>query len=178
MRIYTKTGDSGETGLFDGTRVPKEDIRVEAYGAVDELNSTLGWLRAEITDDGTDAELHRIQEDLFEIGSDLATPDGNRTESFVAERIQAQEQWIDSLMAALPKLKTFVLPAGSKAAAVCHVARTICRRAERACWAARRVHEFPDGILVYLNRLSDLLFALARSENARAGVGDVAWTAR
>lgn len=178
MRIYTRTGDHGETGLFDGTRVPKEDARVASYGDVDELNSWLGVLRAETLEATIDAELARIQADLFEIGSDLATPGGDRSSAFVQQRIADQERWIDELMASLPKLKNFVLPAGSRAASLCHVARAVCRRAERSGWRLRRHTEFPDVILVYLNRLSDLLFALARKLNALAGTSDAEWSPR
>ena len=178
MRIYTRSGDGGDTGLFDGSRVPKEDLRVAAYGDVDEVNSILGMLRAEGHDDALDARLAAVQSDLFEIGSDLATPDGKRSVEFAVVRIKELEAWIDEICAALPALKTFVLPAGSRAACICHLARTACRRAERSCWAAHRVHSYPEPLLVYLNRLSDLLFALARHLNARDGHGDVAWTPR
>ncbi len=178
MRIYTKTGDSGETGLFDGTRVKKHDVRVAGYGEIDELNSVLGWLRAGSVDEATSAEIGRIQHDLFDIGADLATPGATATEAFLNSRTQDLETWIDALMDALPKLKSFILPGGCHEAAVCHVARAVCRRAERACWQAHEAHAFPPGILVYLNRLSDLLFALARQLNASAGVADVEWQQR
>ena len=178
MRIYTRSGDGGDTGLFDGSRVPKEDLRVTAYGDVDELNSLLGMLRAEGCDDELDGRLAAAQQDLFEIGSDLATPGGKRSVDFAQARTQELEAWIDEICGALPALKTFVLPAGSRAACVCHLARTVCRRAERNCWAAHRVHGYPEPLLVYLNRLSDLLFALARHLNARDGHGDVAWSPR
>ena len=186
MGIYTKTGDGGETGLFDGTRVPKEDIRVASYGEVDELNSVLGLLRSSVADAQLDAEstthlnaeLGQIQADLFELGADLATPSGCKSLDFLPARIRSLEGWIDEIMDRLPRLQSFVLPGGCQAAALAHLARTVCRRAERACWAARRVHEFPDEILVYLNRLSDLLFAVARELNDRAGVADVPWKPR
>lgn len=178
MPIYTRTGDGGETSLNDGSRVPKNDIRVAAYGTVDELSSVLGLLRCEHLDRRTGTELARIQEDLFEIGTDLATPGGRRTEAILARRVRDLEEWIDDIMRALPPLRAFVLPAGARPAALCHMARTVCRRAERAGWAARESHDFPPVIVVYLNRLSDLLFALARHENDRAGVADVEWRPR
>lgn len=178
MSIYTKTGDRGQTGLFDGTRVDKEDLRVSAYGDVDELNSHLGLLRSAKISGETDDELNRIQCDLFEIGGDLAMPGSTKARDFLPSRIRALEQWIDEIMDRLPKLQSFVMPGGCKESAIAHVARTVCRRAERSCWRARRVHEFPDEILVYLNRLSDLLFALARDLNDAKGVGDVPWTPR
>ncbi len=175
MKIYTKTGDQGETGLFDGTRVPKENIRVEAYGTVDELNSLLGLLRCESLEPKTDQGILQIQKDLFELGSDLATPGGNRTEGFLESRTQEMESWMDEAMKQLPKMKSFILPGGTREAALLHLARTVARRAERLAWAAKRKEEIPDRILIYLNRLSDLFFVLARWANFRAKVKDIPW---
>jgi cob(I)alamin adenosyltransferase len=175
MKIYTKTGDKGETGLFDGTRVPKEDIRVEAYGTVDELNSLLGLLRCEALDQKTDLKVLQIQRDLFELGSDLATPGGTRTKGFLEPRIKEMELWMDEVMEGLPKMKSFILPGGTREAALFHLARTIARRAERLAWAAKRNNKIPNRILIYLNRLSDLFFVLARLANARVGKKDIPW---
>jgi cob(I)alamin adenosyltransferase len=175
MRIYTRTGDAGQTGLFDGTRVAKDDVRIEAFGQIDELNSVLGLLRCEPLAPPTDAELQRIQNDLFAIGSDLATPGGRKSEPMLDGRIQDQERLMDEHTSALPPLKAFILPGGSREAALCHLARAVCRRAERVAWAMHRQHPISPKILIYLNRLSDLLFTLARAANARAGQPDVEW---
>ncbi len=175
MKIYTKTGDQGETGLFDGTRVPKEDVRVEAYGTVDELNSLLGLLRCESLDPKTDQGILQIQRDLFELGSDLATPGGKRTEGLLEARTKEMEKWMDDAMEYLPKMTCFILPGGTREAALFHLARTVARRAERLAWAATRKEEIPGRILVYLNRLSDLFFVLARWANFRKGQKDIAW---
>lgn len=178
MSIYTKTGDAGKTGLFDGTRVDKDDVRVAAYGEVDELCSVIGLLGAcEIPDDRRDALLD-IQRDLFEIGADLATPGSEKCRSFVQDRIRELEAWIDEIMDRLPPLRSFILPGGCTEAGFAHLARTVCRRAERTCWHAQKSVSFPQEILVYLNRLSDLLFALARDLNDVRGVDDIAWTPR
>ncbi len=178
MRIYTGTGDDGETGLFDGSRVPKESARVEAYGALDELNSLLGLLRAEPLAEEVDEGLREIQRDLFEIGGDLATPGSETCLAFLPERIRALEAWMDRLTASLPSLRSFVLPGGSRSAALAQVARTVCRRAERRAWSLARSSALPKPLLVYLNRLSDLCFLLARSENHRAGIAEAPWEPR
>jgi cob(I)alamin adenosyltransferase len=175
MRIYTRTGDAGQTGLFDGTRVAKDDVRIEAFGQIDELNSVLGLLRCEPLAPPTEAELVRIQNDLFAIGSDLATPGGRKSEAMLDGRIRDHERLMDEHTAALPPLKAFILPGGSREAALCHLGRAVCRRAERVCWAMHRQHPISPKILIYLNRLSDLLFTLARAGNARAGLPDVEW---
>lgn len=178
QRIYTRTGDAGHTGLFGGGRVSKAAARVEAYGAVDELNATLGWVLANGPDARITEALRTAQADLFTIGAHLATP-GGRAASHVpdlpAHRIEAWERWIDAAEDELPPLRSFILPGGTPAAAALHVARTVCRRAER-----RVVHladgEAIDGtVIVYLNRLSDLLFVAARLENHRAGAEEVRW---
>jgi cob(I)alamin adenosyltransferase len=181
VRIYTKTGDTGETGLFGGGRVAKDHARVAAYGDVDELNSFLGLARATFPEDLFAAPLEAIQRDLFSIGGYLATPDPEKVRAALAKaelsaaRVAALEAAIDAADTELPPLKAFVLPGGSQKAAILHVARVACRRAERSVVALARREEVPALFLVYLNRLSDLLFTLARLANHRAGVGDVIW---
>jgi cob(I)alamin adenosyltransferase len=159
-RIYTKTGDDGTTGLGDGSRVPKDDLRVEAYGTVDELNSTLGVLLAVPGLASQVAEpLTAIQHDLFDLGGELCIP-GHRM--VTAERVQWLESTLDAFNDALPPLADFILPGGGPAAAACHVARTVCRRAERRVWTLAGREALNPEAAVYLNRLSDLLFVLAR----------------
>ncbi len=181
MRIYTRTGDAGDTALFGGGRVSKDHPRVDAYGSVDELNSVVGWTLTLVEDAATRQRLGRVQHDLFALGSSLATPppEGARrrpdTPALPLERIDAMEGWMDEADAELPPLKAFVLPGGSPGAAALHVARTVCRRAERAVVALAAAAPVEDGVLRYLNRLSDLLFVLARLENHRAGRPDVLW---
>lgn len=178
MRIYTKTGDKGETGLANGLRVSKGDIRVVAYGGVDELNSMLGLIRSEGLDGERGLAMQEIQADLLEIGADLATPGGERTKSFLDARSTALEAQIDEMEQGLEELRNFILPGGSKVAALCHLARCVCRRAERDVTICADEHPLPSCILIYLNRLSDMLFVLARAENARAGVADPTWKPR
>ena len=185
LRIYTRTGDSGRTGLFGGQRVSKDDVRVEAYGDVDELNSVIGVAVTQLEDEAVAAELVRIQADLFTLGSRLATPaaeEGARPNPWIPElpesRVQELEQAIDAAEAELAPLKNFVLPGGSAGAAALHLARTVCRRAERRVVSLAAQAEVPAGVVVYLNRLSDLLFTYARLANHRAGVDDVPWTPR
>jgi cob(I)alamin adenosyltransferase len=181
MKLYTKTGDDGTTGLFGGGRVPKASRRVEAYGTVDETNAVLGVARATGLAPVVDAVLERVQEDLFTLGAELACVPGRESKLQMAllgtGDIQRLELAIDEADAACAPLKSFVLPGGSAQAAALHLARTVCRRAERAVLAV------DDGpvraeVLVYLNRLSDLLFALARRANAIAQVEDVPWKPR
>ena len=180
MRIYTRTGDEGETGLFGGGRVPKDDPRVAAYGDVDELNSAIGVARA-AEPPLEDALLEGIQRDLFTIGGHLATPDPEKVaraleRAHLSEGRAAElEAAIDAADAELPPLRAFVLPGGTPKAAALHLARTICRRAERRVVTLSRQAEVPADFLIYLNRLSDLLFTLARLANHRAGAGDVTW---
>jgi cob(I)alamin adenosyltransferase len=179
VKIYTRTGDAGDTGLFDGTRVPKSDPRVAAYGDVDELNAWLGFVRAGGLDPDVADMLHRIQRDLFALGARLADP-AHR----IAERVTKAavsdgdiarlEGWIDGLDGALPPLRRFVLAGGTPAAAALHVARTVCRRAERAM-VGLGPDAFEPQLLVYVNRLSDLLFVMARAVNHRAGIADTEW---
>jgi len=181
VKIYTKTGDDGTTGLFGGGRVPKDHPRVTAYGEVDELNAMVGAARATAPAELFDEMLQEIQRDLFAIGGHLATPDPEKVRealtkaTLTPERIEVFERTMDQAEAELPPLRAFVLPAGSNKAAVLHQARTVCRRAERSVVALSRQDQVPPLILEYLNRLSDLLFVLARVANFRAGHGDVLW---
>lgn len=178
MKIYTRTGDSGETSLFSGGRVPKHHLRVEAYGTVDELNSVLGLVRALNPHADTDAWLNRVQHQLFNLGADLATPDDARS-SHVVRVTQAEVAWleqtIDSMTAALPPLRHFILPGGTPAAAQIHIARTVCRRAERLTAHLAEQERISPQVLPYLNRLSDFLFTLARWENMHAGISEEKW---
>lgn len=179
MRIYTGTGDSGETGLFGKRRVRKDDVRIEAYGTLDEANAQLGRVRCACPHADLDGRLQAAQETLFEIGADLATEGGRASVPHVTQEVVHLERWIDESEAALPPLRTFVLPAGTALASELHFARTIVRRAERRYWTLRAVcPDVPLEIGIYLNRLSDLLFTWARLANHRAGVADVPWTKR
>lgn len=181
MRIYTRTGDEGETGLFGGGRVSKDDLRVAAYGDVDELNSAIGVARAAAPVELFDAELEAIQRDLFSIGGHLATPDPEKVRAALEKaslspgRVEEFERAMDAADEALPPLRAFILPAGTPKAAALHLARTVCRRAERSVVTLARTAVVPELFLVYLNRLSDYLFTLARRANQAAGRGDVAW---
>jgi cob(I)alamin adenosyltransferase len=180
VKIYTKRGDGGETQLLDGSRVTKDDLRVEAYGNVDELNALLGLVDAEAPGGEASGLLEAIQRDLFALGAQLADPSarigGKRSKaSFDARRVEGLEREIDAREAALPPLRTFILPGGSRAGALIHVARTVCRRAERSAVALNGVEPVDPAILAYLNRLSDLLFVLARHTNAQAGVPEKSW---
>ncbi|NOZ95213.1 MAG: cob(I)yrinic acid a,c-diamide adenosyltransferase [Acidobacteria bacterium] len=176
MKIYTRTGDGGETGLASGGRVAKDDPRVEAYGTVDELNAVLGVLLAEPLPEGTAARLGRVQVTLFHLGSSLADPEGRLETDASRWDTVGLEAWIDDMEKALEPLKAFILPGGTRAAALAHLARTVCRRAERRVLAlASSGRGVPDGAVAYLNRLSDLLFVLARRVNRQAGVPDVLW---
>jgi cob(I)alamin adenosyltransferase len=175
-RIYTRGGDGGETSLGDGSRVSKLDCRIGAFGTVDELNSALGLLLAGDVPDGLREPLTRIQNELFDVGADLSVPwgvtDRLRVEQGMIDRL---EELCDAFNAELPELRSFVLPGGTEAAARLHVARTICRRAERDVLTGAGEVELNPLVLVYLNRLSDLLFILARTANARAGVDEPLW---
>jgi cob(I)alamin adenosyltransferase len=181
MKIYTKTGDSGSTGLFGGGRVPKDDIRVEAYGDVDELNAVIGMARSIEMMPRIDEVLVPIQRDLFAIGALLATPDRDKMALHLEKarinegRIAELEHAIDDGDAELEPLKAFIIPGGTPKAAALHVARTVCRRAERHVVRLQHEVELPSLAVVYLNRLSDLLFTLARVANRRAGAGEVTW---
>ncbi len=171
-RIYTRTGDKGTTGLGDGTRVDKDSLRVEAYGTVDELNSLIGMLVSYEIPAEIARQLVAIEHDLFDIGGELSIPGHNVVTD---SQVQRLEQFLDTLNADLEPLEEFILPGGTTAAAVCHLARTVCRRAERRIVSLAREETLNTTSLRYLNRLSDLLFVLARSLNCAAGVKDVLW---
>lgn len=181
IKIYTKTGDAGDTGLFGGGRVPKDHVRVEAYGDVDELNATLGWVRAAEPMPRVDEIIAPVQRDLFSLGALLATPDRDKMHAQLEKariddaRIRELEHAIDECEAELDPLRSFILPGGTQKAAALHVARTVCRRAERRVVTLRRGEAIPDLVVRYLNRLSDLLFMLARVANRRAGASEVSW---
>ncbi|HEX7051077.1 MAG TPA: cob(I)yrinic acid a,c-diamide adenosyltransferase [Longimicrobiales bacterium] len=182
MKIYTRRGDRGETGLFGGGRVHKSHPRVEAYGDLDELNAVIGWAIAEVQDPQTRERLASIQPDLFAIGAHLATAATERRRPSLPPlpegRATEFERWIDEAAAELPELRAFILPGGTTGAAALHVARTVCRRAERRIVALAAQESVEPEILVYLNRLSDLLFEFARLVNHRAGREDVQWAPR
>lgn len=181
MPIYTKTGDTGDTGLFGGGRVGKDHPRVAAYGEVDELNSAIGVVRATSPVDFFDELLESVQRDLFSIGGQLAAPDPGKVAKALEkaglseERVLGFEQIIDRADTELTPLRAFVLPGGTPKAASLHLARTVCRRAERSVVRLAGESQVPAFFLVYLNRLSDLLFTLARLANHRDGTGDVTW---
>ena len=178
MKIYTKTGDKGDTSLFGGQRVPKDALRIEAYGTVDELNSILGVVLADTTDERICEILTQVQNQLFELGADLATPrlsNGPTVKRIKSKDARVLEKAIDSLEVVLKPVRSFVLPGGAPVAARLHFARTICRRAERAVVRLSRNEDIGEGITVYLNRLSDLLFILARYANHAAGVQEIKW---
>lgn len=188
MKIYTRTGDEGTTALFGGRRVLKDDLRVAAYGTVDEANAILGLARAELAreagepDQALDDELARLQSLLFDLGADLATPEDARQRGFIRpvdeQDVQEVEQMIDRYTAELPELRQFILPGGSAASAALQMARAVIRRAERETVALARVEKVGDQVVPLINRLSDLFFTLARLVNVRAGTPEVAWTAR
>ena len=180
MKIYTKRGDGGETSLFRDGRVSKDSIRVEAYGTVDELNSIIGWVRSANTNTATDKLLAKIQNDLFIIGSDLASPQDSVKKGDQVLRLgkNAQlflEEAIDEMESDLTPLKHFILPGGTPAASCVHVARAVCRRAERRIVALAQSEEVNPAITIYMNRLSDFLFVTARYMNKLANVPDRAW---
>ncbi len=177
MRIYTRTGDGGETGLLGPVRVPKDHIRIAAYGDVDELNAQIGLLRLAVGDPYVLSLLDGIQNLLFEAGAELARPPGGAgaVARLRDEDVAALEGAIDRLEEGLPALANFVLPGGSEAAARAHVARCVCRRAERAVVHLLRAEPAETSVVRYLNRLSDLLFVLARWANHEAGLPDVLW---
>lgn len=176
MKIYTKTGDAGETGLFGGQRVPKDALRVHAYGTVDECNAALGLARAAGLDPALDELLAQVQAQLFVVGSDLATPGESAHIPRVGEaEVAFLERAIDALEEGLEPLRQFILPGGTAGAAQLHLARTVCRRAERWVVSLAQAEPINGQALIYLNRLSDFLFVLARAANARAGVPDVPW---
>lgn len=179
MKIYTRVGDAGQTGLFGGPRVSKDDIRIEAYGTVDELNAAIGVARAASPPAAIDEVLGRVQNQLFTVGAQLATPQPEEkgVPMIRVDQIRAMETDIDRFEDRLPPLKQFILPGGTNAAAKIHFARTVCRRAERrvVSFANAAPENVSSELLAYMNRLSDLLFVLARAANQHAGRGDVAW---
>jgi cob(I)alamin adenosyltransferase len=176
VKIYTKTGDAGETGLFGGPRVRKDHLRIEAFGTVDELNSHLGLIRTIPGSGAIDDLLRRIQCDLFELGAQLATP-GDALERITLPHVEALEEAIDRHEETLPPLSSFILPTGTPLAAAIHVARTVCRRAERRVvkLGATPDARIPVNAIEYLNRLGDLLFVLARHANLQERVADDPW---
>lgn len=179
MKIYTKTGDDGTTGLLGPGRVAKDSLRIDAYGTVDELNAAIGVSRASEIDQRADASLLAIQDDLFAVGAALADPNptGRFHNAVKADRAERLEREIDAMEAELTPLTMFILPGGTAAASNAHLARTICRRAERLVVALAKApgENVPSDLTIYLNRLSDHLFVLARAINARAGSKDVPW---
>ncbi|MGB7328174.1 MAG: cob(I)yrinic acid a,c-diamide adenosyltransferase [Rubripirellula sp.] len=179
MKIYKRTGDNGSTGLFGGPRVSKDDDRIESYGTVDELNSAIGMARAAGVGAAIDAQLDQIQHELFSIGAELATPepDDHEMRIITTSHVERLERWIDEHEGNLPELKHFILPAGHPGSVALHLARSICRRAERRVVTLVRHHEtqVSEELIVYLNRLSDLLFVLTRTVNHDAGIAEVQW---
>jgi cob(I)alamin adenosyltransferase len=181
MKIYSKTGDGGETGLFGGGRVPKSHARIEACGVLDELGAFVGSALAAVEVGLVRDRLESVQHDLFGLGASLATPEPAEgrerplTPSLPLHRVGEMETWIDEIVAEVPPLENFVLSGGSAGAVAVDLARTVCRRAERAAVTLSLEAEVDPGVVQYLNRLSDALFAFARLENHRAGRGDVAW---
>ncbi len=179
MKIYTKTGDKGETSLFGGQRVSKDNLRIEAYGTVDELNSVLGMAWNEIHDTDVKETVRKIQNDLFTLGADLATPLEKDSRVNITrigiECIEWVEKKIDFFEEKLPELRAFIIPGGSKSASILHFARTVSRRAERNVVTLSKSVDIGDNIVIYLNRLSDLFFVLSRYENYAVGTPDTEW---
>ncbi|QDS95882.1 Cob(I)yrinic acid a,c-diamide adenosyltransferase [Roseimaritima multifibrata] len=180
MKIYTRTGDEGETGLFGGPRISKDDIRIEAYGTIDELNAVLGTVRSCEPSPELDEQLNSIQSELFSIGAELATPDPDKHQMRIVgdTHIAKLESWIDEGEQQLPPLKNFILPTGCPVATQLHVARGVCRRAERRVVTLLNIPEInvSNATMVYLNRLSDLLFVLARVANLQQSVTERHWS--
>ena len=180
MKIYTKTGDKGETGLFGGERVSKNSFRIEAYGTIDELNAFIGLAIIEVSDKSVKDLLQKIQNWLFSIGADLATPDNEKTKKLNVFRTAEEyylyiEKEIDKYESKLDALRNFILPGGTKGAALLHICRTITRRAERMVVALNSTVKIGNNIIIFLNRLSDLFFVLARFDNAVTGTPDIEW---
>ena len=187
MKLYTRTGDDGTTGLFSGARVSKDHPRIEAYGTVDELNAVLGLVlaacdRGHAFERRTHEVVSALQSRLFDIGADLATPEGAKQQAKIHRiddaDVSEAEAWIDEMESANPPLRTFVMPAGTEVAARLHLARTVCRRAERAIISLGSIEPVGDPLLRYMNRLSDLFFAMARRANHERGIPDAPWTAK
>jgi cob(I)alamin adenosyltransferase len=180
MKIYTKTGDGGETGLFGGERVSKNSQRINAYGTIDELNAYIGLAITEVKDEKVKTDLQKIQEQLFTVGTDLATPNNEETKKLKIDRTPSSfyeeiEKLIDDYDSKLDELKNFILPGGSKCAALLHICRTICRRAEREVVSLSDAVKIENNIIILLNRLSDLLFVLSRFENKVSNHPDIIW---
>jgi cob(I)alamin adenosyltransferase len=182
FKIYTKTGDKGQTSLWGGARVPKHHLRIESYGTVDELNSHLGLVRDSLQDENLRTNLKTIQDRLFTVGSILATDpekaDKMSTPDLLQSDIEQLEQWIDEMDQSLPELKNFILPGGHPAVSFCHIARCVCRRAERLTVALHELEPVNELVLIYLNRLSDYLFVLARKIGQIFGASEIIWKAR
>lgn len=180
-KVYTKTGDDGTTGLVGGKRASKDSLRVNAYGEVDELNSHIGMVRTLAERSGDTSlvdKLTRIQHELFNIGAELATPDGDSWEGMVLvkpEQVARLEGWIDEATKELPELRSFVLPGGSEINASLHIARTVCRRAERGIITLSKREKVSSELIRYINRLSDLLFVLSRYDLKKKGVKEYLW---
>jgi cob(I)alamin adenosyltransferase len=178
MKIYTKTGDDGTTGLLGGQRVGKSDFRIDCFGAIDELNATLGWCAVAVNVEPLASQLAQIQSDLFTLGSHLAVAEGTGADKNLPPLddaiVSRLEMEIDAADGQLPELRNFILPGGSEPAARLHLARTVCRRAERAMVSLGQ-DAFEPELLVYVNRLSDLLFVMARAANRRAGSPEIEW---
>ena len=178
MKIYTKTGDDGTTGLYGGERVAKDSLRVECYGTVDELNSIIGLVNSEVNTDSINQLLLEIQNKLFTMGGELATPFNKSEMNKVRlgnDDVLLLENSIDKYEAELESLKQFILPGGTKGASLLHYARSVCRRTERLVTSLSKIEKISDVILIYLNRLSDLLFVLARFENNVNQIPDIPW---
>lgn len=181
MKIYTKTGDTGQTSLFGGKRVSKSDLRIDSYGTIDELNSYIGLLRDQEVNQKRKDSLIEIQDRLFTIGSILATEPGNdkvKVPALRAEDIQALEKEIDVLDAQLPPMRSFVLPGGHPSVSICHITRTVCRRAERLIVALDSVEKVEPLVIQYMNRLSDYLFILSRIISVELGAEETPWKPR
>ncbi|NQU04862.1 MAG: cob(I)yrinic acid a,c-diamide adenosyltransferase [Calditrichaeota bacterium] len=179
MKIYTRSGDDGQTSLFGGDRIGKDSVRVSAYGAVDELNSIIGWVRAHGLPEAQDKTLHQVQNDLFRIGSDLAKPENNNKDGAPTRLDEGSEVFmegaIDKMEKELTPLTYFILPGGSPPAVALHVMRTVCRRAEREIVGLAKNETVNPAIIKYLNRLSDLCFVMARFMNKTIGCPDLKW---
>lgn len=181
MKVYTKTGDKGITSLLGGQRVPKSDLRIDAYGTVDELNSYLGLLRDQEVNEKRASFLKEIQDRLFTIGADLATPPGKdkvKKPDLLPEDIEALEHEMDKMEAQLPMLTAFILPGGHQSVSFCHLARTVCRRAERIAVELASIEPTSELVIQYLNRLSDYLFVLGRKMAQELEVEEVTWAPR
>ncbi len=178
MAIYTRTGDKGRTSLFNGQRVSKDDLRVETYGTIDELNSAIGVAIAEVKSEKlkVKSELERIQNDLLDIGSTLANPQGDALQS-LKERVKDFERFIDQMTQKMPALSNFILPGGGSVGATLHLARAICRRAERKIVELNNKQKIDSNIIIYVNRLSDLLFTMARFANFKEKKKEIIWPA-